>query len=221
LAARREVLPVLARADSQGRFTIPAVRPGLYTLHAIADGVLGEFARADIRVIPGKSLNLGTLTWTPVRYGRPIWEIGIPDRTAGEFRGGEHYWQWGLYLRYPQDFPNDVNFVVGKSDFHRDWNLMQVPRADPADTTGKGRGTATTWTVTFELPTAPRGRATLRVAIAAMEARYVAIAVNDLPVGRIQGMVNNGAIHRDADRGFWQETGVVFNGSYMRKGRTR
>ena len=36
------------RADDLGHFTIPSVRPGAYTLHAIATGVLGEFSQTNI-----------------------------------------------------------------------------------------------------------------------------------------------------------------------------
>ena len=115
------------RGSVDGRFIIKNVRPGTYTLHAFADGVLGEYAKTDITVEPGKSIDIGSLDWKPIRYGRQLWDIGIPDRTAGEFLHGDHYYQWGLYNQYPKDFPNDVNFIVGKSDYHRDWNLMQVP----------------------------------------------------------------------------------------------
>ncbi len=45
--------------SKNGKFTIPNVRPGTYTLHAFADGVLGEFAAANIVVEAGKSLDLG------------------------------------------------------------------------------------------------------------------------------------------------------------------
>src|SRR5204863_3449758 len=137
------------RGDDDGRFTIGGVRPGRYTLHAIADNVLGEFAQADVNVEPGKSIELGQLTWKPVRFGKQLWEIGIPDRTAGEFRHGDHYWQWGLYNDYPKEFPNDVHYIVGQSDPRKDWNLMQVPRGH--DDTGKGNGDATTWTISFEM----------------------------------------------------------------------
>src|SRR5207302_1725377 len=58
------------RGDAGGRFEIPNVRPGTYTLHAIADGVLGEFTRRDITVTPGQTLDLSTVAWTPVRRGR-------------------------------------------------------------------------------------------------------------------------------------------------------
>lgn len=68
-----------ARGDEQGRFTIANVRPGNYTLHAIADGVLGEFARTGVRIEPSMHLELGRLEWTPIRYGPQLWDVGIPQ----------------------------------------------------------------------------------------------------------------------------------------------
>ena len=206
------------RGDADGHFTIPNVRPGDYTLHAIADNVLGEFAKTDIHIEPGKPIDLGDLEWKPVRYGKQLWEIGIPDRTAGEYLHGDHYWQWGLYNQYPKDFPNDVNFVIGKSDYHKDWNIMQVPRGH--DDTGKGRGDATTWTITFDMPadSPPKGKATLRLAFASWETSRLQIAVNDTNVATISGLPNNGAIHRDCDRGYWSERDVSFDGQLLKAG---
>jgi rhamnogalacturonan endolyase len=114
-----------------GKFTITKIRPGTYTLHAWADGVLGEFARANVTVAPGKTLDLGTLTWTPVRFGRQAWEIGYPDRSAEEFfKGdGQNYWLWGWNLRYALLFPHDLTYTVGKSDWHKDWFFEEVPHA--------------------------------------------------------------------------------------------
>lgn len=202
------------RADGLGRFTIDNVRPGSYTLHAFADGVLGEFEKADVAVKAADSLALGSLTWMPVRYGRQLWEIGVPDRSAGEFLHGRQYAQWGLYNLYTKDFPNDVQYVIGKSDFHRDWNIMQVPRAIGST----GRGSATTWSVSFDLPGALRGRATLRLSLAGTEARQIAVTVNDQPVGTVTSLPNTMVIHRDADRGWWQEKDVVFDAAVMRAG---
>jgi rhamnogalacturonan endolyase len=79
------------RGTSDGRFTIPNVRPGKYELHAIADGVLGEFCKADINVTAGQKLDLGKLEWKPVRYGRQLWEIGVPNRSGAEFFKGDDY----------------------------------------------------------------------------------------------------------------------------------
>ena len=49
------------RGEENGAFRIPNVPPGTYTLHAIADGDLGEFAKTDLTVAPGKPLALGNL----------------------------------------------------------------------------------------------------------------------------------------------------------------
>ena len=115
-----------------GKFTITNVRPGTYTLHAFADGVLGEFAQANITVQAGKNIDLGQLDWKPVRYGKQIWEIGYPDRTGGKFfKGdGENYWLWGWGLRYPLLFPNDITYTIGKSDYHKDWFFQQTPHSE-------------------------------------------------------------------------------------------
>ncbi|HLX63161.1 MAG TPA: polysaccharide lyase family protein [Planctomycetota bacterium] len=199
------------RADEQGRFTIPNVRAGTYTLRAIADGVLGEFVKTNIAVKAGDKIDLGTLEWKPVRFGTQLWEIGIPNRSAEEFLHGDHYWQWGLYNDYPKDFPNDVNFVIGKSDFHKDWNYCQCPRAD--------KPAGTTWTVTFDLPDAPHGKATLRLAIAASSARGgIQVAVNDKPAGSTGPLPYTATINRDGIRGLWQERDVSFDAGLMKAG---
>jgi rhamnogalacturonan endolyase len=115
-----------------GKFTITNVRPGKYTMHAFADGVLGEFAKADITVEAGKDLDLGKVTWTPVRYGTQVWDIGFPDRTGGKFfKGdGENYWLWGWCVRYPLLFPDDITYTIGQSDYHKDWFFEQVPHGE-------------------------------------------------------------------------------------------
>lgn len=204
------------RGDSDGHFTIPDVRPGTYTLHAIADNVLGEFAKTEITVKPGQTLDLNKLDWRPVRFGRQIWAIGVPDRTAGEFFHGDHYWQWGLYNQYPKDFPHDVHFVIGKSNWHKDWNIMQVPRGQ--DDTGRSYGPATTWTVQFQMPQPPHGQATLRVSLAGSEARSIDVGMNGHPAGRITDLPNTAVIHRDADRGYWRQREVHFDADLMKQG---
>jgi rhamnogalacturonan endolyase len=197
------------RGDPQDRFTIPKVRPGQYTLHAIADGVLGEFARTDVSVEAGKTIDLGRLEWRPVRHGRQLWEIGVPDRTAREFRHGDHYWQWGLYNQYDQEFPHDVSFVIGKSNPRTDWNYCQPPH---------GNGQGTTWSVTFDLPAAPRGKATLRLAIAGNSARNVQVTVNDRPAGATGPMPDTAVLRRDGIRGYWFERAVAFDAGLMKAG---
>lgn len=210
------------KASDDGTFSIPDVRPGKYTLHAISNNVLGEFAKADITVEAGKPLDLGSLEWTPVRHGKQVWEIGVPDRTCDEFFRGDMYNTWGLYNQYAKDFPNDVNYTVGTSDWRKDWNLMQVPHWDgkeiKTDTGVDYKGRATTWTIHFNMPAAAHGKATLRLAFAGTEARSLAVAVNEQPAGTVTGLMNTAVIHRDADRSYWQERDVPFDGSLLKAG---
>jgi rhamnogalacturonan endolyase len=197
------------RGDQQGRFTIPKVRPGSYTLHAIADGVLGEFSKTEVVVGRGMTTDLGRLDWKPVRHGRQLWEIGVPNRSAGEFKHGDHFWVWGLYSEYPKEFPDDVNFIIGKSDWRTDWNYVQPTR----------NGQPTTWSVTFDLREVPRGKATLRLAICGVQGRGgIQVAVNEKPAGGTGPLVNSGVMHRDGIRGYWQEKSIAFDASLLKAG---
>lgn len=202
-----------ARADAAGRFTIPHARPGSYTLYAFTDGVLGDFSRADVCVAPGKTTELGELTWTPVRHGRQLWEIGVPNRSAEEFRHGDHYWQWGLYNLYPDEFPKDVNFVIGKSDWRRDWNYAQPPRS-----IGGNRLTNTTWSIRFDLAQVPKGTATLRLAICGARGGPVEVAVNGTSIGSTGELPESGVMHRDGIRGVELERDLRFDASLLKPG---
>ncbi len=183
------------QADAAGRFTIPNARPGTYTLYAFVDGVLGAFSRTDVQVVAGKTTDLGDLTWTPLRYGKQIWDIGIPDRSAAEFRHGNEYWQWGLYNLYPTDFPNDVDFVIGKSDWHHDWNYCQPPR--PA---GTGKWQDTTWKIRFNMDAVPAGTGILRLAICGARGGPVDATLNGQSIGTTGDLPESGVMHRDGIR---------------------
>ncbi|HKE27762.1 MAG TPA: polysaccharide lyase family protein [Bryobacteraceae bacterium] len=206
------------RGTADGRFTIPNVRAGKYELHAIADGVLGEFAKADITVAEGQKLDLGKLEWKPVRYGKQLWEIGVPNRSGAEFFKGDDYFRWGWYLEYPKLFPKDVTFTIGKSDYRKDWFFEQVPHSEHDDPAGRGQGRATTWTINFDLDQQPKGRATLRLAIAGAATRGIDVAVNDQHAGGAEGIPYNATINRDGIQGSWLEKDVVFDADLMREG---
>jgi rhamnogalacturonan endolyase len=225
-----------ARADAKGRFTIPNVRPGAYTLHTIADGILGEFTLTNLTVAAGEKKSLGVLTWTPVRYGRTIWEIGVPDRTAREFRHGDHYWQWGLYFDYPKEFPNDVNFVIGKSDWRRDWNYVQPPRIETRDVpatseddeqkessapprSGSRNVRSSTWSVSFTMPEAPRGKTTLRLAFCGTHVGCdVEAFVNGKSIGETGTLPSTSAMQRDGIRAYWIEKDLSFDADLLTRG---
>jgi rhamnogalacturonan endolyase len=213
-----------ARGDEDGRFEIPHVRPGRYMLHALADGVLGEYAKADVTVEPGQPLDLGPLSWVPVRRGRQLWDVGIPNRNGSEFFKGDEYADPEIGLKYARLFPNDVNYVIGKSDFRKDWFFQHVPhnenpnaRAEPFYGV-RANGRATPFAVTFDLSAVPRGKATVRLAICGTGARSIQATVNDQPAGQIGGLVNDGAITRHSIQGLWFEREVVFDAALMKQG---
>jgi rhamnogalacturonan endolyase len=207
------------RGNGDGNFSIPNVRPGVYTLHALADGVLGEFVLSNVTVNAGGALDLGQLVWQPVRFGRQLWDIGIPNRSAREFFEGNDYDHWGWYVRYPRLFPQDVSYIIGQSDFRKDWFFEQVPHDEVlADTNAFGDGRSTTWSVLFKLTDAPSGTAVLRLAICGVGARGVAVSMNDHPAGAVTNLMYNATINRDGISGLWSEHDVTFDASLMQAG---
>ena len=229
-----------------GQFTVANIRPGTYTLHAFADGVLGEFAQAGVTVAAGKTLDLGEIRWKPVRDGKQVWEIGYPDRTGGKFyKGdGESYWLWGWCVRYGALFPHDITYTIGKSDYRKDWFFEQVPHElsaawknaaarDPlqqrfgwVSTALPGEdlwrvirwGRATTWTVKFNLDRALRGQATLRVALAGADGGGgLAVAVNGRDAGTLYPM-RTSAIQYNTDKSVWQELKLAFDAKLLKDG---
>jgi rhamnogalacturonan endolyase len=228
---------VWTRADTKGRFKIPNVRPGNYTLHAIADGVLGEFTLTNLTVAAAEKKSLGKLQWTPTHFGHTVWQIGVPDRTAREFRHGDHYWQWGLYFDYPKEFPNDVNFIVGKSDWRNDWNFVQPPRVESRNVAVVGEDdeqndTAprrarfggrdirpTKWSITFAMPEPPRGKATLRLAFCGTHVGCnVEAFANDKSIGESGPLPSTSAMQRDGIRAYWIEKDISFDASLLNRG---
>jgi rhamnogalacturonan endolyase len=225
-----------SRADAKGRFKIPNVRPGNYTLHAIADGVLGEFTLTNVTVVSAEKKSLGELQWTPARFGHTVWQIGIPDRTAREFRHGDHYWQWGLYFDYPKEFPNDVNFIIGKSDLRKDWNYVQPPRIETRNVAVVGEDDEqndaprrarfggrevrnSTWSITFAMPEPPQGKATLRLAFCGTHAGCnVEAFANDKSIGETGPLPSTSAMQRDGIRAYWIEKDLTFDASLLNRG---
>ncbi len=162
------------KADADGRFTIEHVRPGDYTFFAFTTGAVGEATRGNVSVKPGKTLDLEDVVWNVPHKGRRIaWEIGMPDRTAKEFRHGDDYFQGYLWERFADEFPNPLEFTIGKSDWRRDWiyalagyrrNSSAVPHR---------------WRIHFDLSERPTGDATLTLAIASADRARIRVFVNN------------------------------------------
>jgi rhamnogalacturonan endolyase len=234
-----------ADGAEDGRFTIPNVRPGTYVLRAFANGVLGEYAKADITVEAGKKIDLGKIDWQPVRYGKQIWEIGYPDRTGDKFFKGDgaNYWLWGWGLRYGDLFPNDITYTIGKSDYHKDWFFQEVPHSttdawknpkatDPLNQpfgwvnnpdgqkdmwSEWGRGRATTWTVKFNMPKTSKGKGIVRIALAGADSSPLIIGVNGQEVGTLHPVSTN-ALRYNTNKGVWYQYDQPFDASLLKAG---
>jgi rhamnogalacturonan endolyase len=211
------------RANTDGTFTIPKVSPGSYTLYAFADSVLGEFSKANVRVSKAERVNLGELTWEPVRRGRQIWEVGIANRTAAEFAGGNRFFEPDITLQYPKMFPGDVVYTIGQSDPGKDWFYAQAPRASANSQVEPfrgvtGNGEATPYTIRFRMGSPPRGKAVLRLAICGTSARAIQVAVNGGSAGQIALGPSDGVITRHQVQGLWYELQFEFDASKLQAG---
>lgn len=211
------------RGSDDGRFAIANVRPGTYQLHAVSDGVLGAYdATANVTISPGQKLDLGTIEWHPTHYGKQIWQIGTPNRSAKEFLKGDDHWHWGMYIEYAKLFPDDVNFTIGKSDAARDWFIYQVPHDIDFKPDGRDQGRATPWTIHFTMPEGqqPAGKATLRFGLDGVSTRTLGISVNGKDAGTMTDLFGAGAsMIRDGIEGTWIERDFNFDASLLRPGQ--
>lgn len=216
--------------DPDGAFTIPDVPAGQYTLYAYAAGVIGEFSKADI-VIPdrGGRVDLGRLEWKPVRHGRTLWQVGTPDRDAREFNTAEQYFMPAIQLKYAERFPNGVRYRIGASSPAKDWFFAHGPQ--PAKGAAKpavvpfsglgGAGEATTYTVVFDLPAAPKGAATLRTGFTTYSGPGINVGVNGAPVGVTRPPLSDNAFPRHQIYGLWSETALTFDASTLKAGENQ
>lgn len=220
------------RGNDDGTFSIPNVNPGTYTLRAYADGILGEFTMSDVIIEAGKTLDIGSLLWAPVRYGRQLWDIGIPNRNSREFLKGDDYYHDGMQELYAELFPNDVNYVIGKSDYAKDIYFQHVPHAIKESleaASGAQRslffaprinGAATPWKISFDMPQAPTsGKATLRLAISGTGARTINVKVNEQNVGDVALSIGDSTFAgRNGIQGIWYERKLAFDATMLKTG---
>ena len=212
---------------ADGSFTLPNVCPGRYTLVAFADGVLGEFALKDVEVPAGGTLELGSISWTPRREGRQVFEIGIPNRNGSEFAMGTAFRDPEVVIKYAKEFPKDVVYTVGESNFRSDWPYLHVPHnTDPEVKVLPffgimGSGRATPYRIRFQLDKAPaaKAEADLRLAICGTAAPALNVSVNGRPAGDVPlQQTRDGVITRHGSHGIWYETDFRFDARSLKKG---
>lgn len=205
------------KTDAQGRFTLPHVRPGSYTLWAYVPGIPGEFRLDGINITEKAETDLGEIRWVPVKHGKLIWRIGIPDRSGAEFfiPGGD-YRHWGLWFEYPRRFSDGVKFKVGESDCGTDWNYCQ-----PITTAGQsGEEDAAPWQIIFEQDQVPAGKGYLTIGIAASTENDLVVSLNNHVLGTINRK-NDNATYRSSIRGIYSEHVLEFSASLLKTGENR
>ncbi len=169
-----------APVAADGSFTLTDVVPGHYTLHIDGADQPADLVRPGVTVTAHQTTLVGALTWMPETHGKVLWQLGTFDRKAGEFRNGDDARGYQMFARYPQQFPNDVDFTIGKSDPARDWNYAQWSwyAKTPA------------WHLRFDSP-AQSGQATLTLGIASAQPAkgkltHVVVALNGHEIGRVE-----------------------------------
>ena len=166
------------KTDASGNFNIKNVRPGTYTLFAHSDGVTDEFSMANVTVTAGGTNNLGNLVWSkPRTNGSLLWEIGVPDRTAAEYKYGDFdYCEGFVQKKFDTTFPNPINYNVTD----KNWNSA-LPYVHSkyynADGTINGNWA---WKINFDLPAGmpTTGNAKLTIAYASSDHAQQWIYIN-------------------------------------------
>jgi hypothetical protein len=197
--------------------TVPNVIAGEnYTLWAYGSGAAGTFLSQEqaggkppleytlpskpfaADVTAGKTSDLETIIWMPKRVGATVFELGTPDRKAGEFRHGDDFWSpapapkvgyptpvWGGQVEFPLDFPEGMAYTVGKSRWPIDWNYV-LPSAPDRN----GTWQPCTGKIVFELATPPKevAAASLYIGCAGDDGGHIIVSVNGINLGSADGV---------------------------------
>ncbi|KAH9995210.1 polysaccharide lyase family 4 protein [Xylariaceae sp. FL0662B] len=118
-----------------GAVEIPRVKEGIYRLTVYADGIFGWFIEDDVEVSKSAAADVHKFQWEAESAGKEVWRIGIPDKSAGEYKHGnapdeskplqpeQHRVYWAKW-DFPTEFPNGVVFKVGESNEAEDFNYI-------------------------------------------------------------------------------------------------
>ncbi len=213
-----------AETDDRGRFSLDGVRPGRYRLTVQQPGCFGAYVRDDVE-IGRRHVHLPTVTWTPPSHGRTLWQIGTPDGTSAEFRGGAEARSYLAPERVVEEFPDGVRYEVGRSD-DDDWYYTQLQQVDGQP--------VKPFEVVFDLDQLPRDgkdEVTLTIALAAWSL-HSAVPAPNLPstlnvrfngndplVWEFPGPRSGGAVYRSTNRARNHYRELTVPLSTLRRGR--
>jgi rhamnogalacturonan endolyase len=154
-----------AWTGTDGKFTIPNLIPGKYTMYVSGADRPAEYSEDGVEILAGKTTMHG-VAWMPVRNGTTLWQIGVFDRTAAEFRNRDNARDFEMFKRYPKDFPDDVTFAVGSNDQAKDWNYAQWALFVKKPV----------WTIRFQAGAPSAGAATLTLAFSSAQPQRGSVA---------------------------------------------
>jgi rhamnogalacturonan endolyase len=79
-------------------------------------------------------------------------------------------------------------------------------------------GKPTTYTIAFNLPAAPTGKATLRLAFCGNGTRTLGVAVNNKDAGQLDRLITDGVISSHGQHGIWNEREFTFDAKMLNSG---
>jgi len=156
------------KTDASGNFNIKNVRPGTYTLFAYKDGTAGEYRQETIVVAATSTTNIGNIDWVIPRVnGKIIFEIGVSNRTASEYKFGDFdYCEGFVENKFATTFTNPIEYNVED----KNW-ATALPYVQSAYFNTDGTRSVWDWNVNFTLSgTIPAtGNAKLTIAYASSD----------------------------------------------------
>lgn len=72
--------------------------------------------------------------------------------------------------------------------------------------------------IKFDMPSAVKGKATLRFAICGTGSKYLDVALNGKLVGKVDSLVADGVITRHGIQGIWYEREIIFDAKLIQAG---
>jgi hypothetical protein len=156
------------QTDASGNFDIKNVRPGTYTLFAYKEGATGEYRQETVVVTAATTTNLGNIDWAiPRANGKIIFEIGVPNRTAEEYKFGDFdYCEGFVENKFASTFTNPIEYTVED----KNW-ATALPYVQSGYFNTDGTRSVWDWNVNFTLTgTIPTtGNAKLTIAYASSD----------------------------------------------------
>lgn len=174
-----------AETDAEGNFTIDKVRPGSYSLwvYALNGSATGYFEQPDVTVTDGQTTALGTLLWTPEKYGEILWQIGEANHLSSGYQMSGKQREFGLW----EQVPSELTYTIGESSEAADWYYAQTHNDN--------------WFVKYHLDAVPENPLRLTVATAGTANVKMKVRSNETRSSEGVGVfrpIHDGSVSRDA-----------------------